>query len=129
MHTAMITAAANTERITAATREPVGNAVVPFISSCTGVCVGADEVNGTALVPSVTALMYPFVFRRVVRVECEEDIFDNTISGLVFALTIPYKICTPSANKFRRKLAILEVVDTTPLMKIALVAMSNSSAT
>lgn len=110
MITAIITAAANTERMTAAATEPAGSAVPRSISVCVGAVVGC----GTSVVRNDTAFAYPFVCSSAVRIACDSDIFDKTISGLVLTLTIPYKICTPSTNKFLRKLAMLEVIFTTP---------------
>ena len=112
MITAIITAAANIERMAAAATEPAGSTIPLFFSVCVGAVVG----GGTSVVRTDTAFVYPFEFSRVVRIACDSDNFDKTISGLVLMLTIPYKICTPSTNKLLRKLVMLEVIFTTPLM-------------
>jgi hypothetical protein len=123
----MITAAANIDRMTAAAIEPGGSLMLCVVSGWDR--VGADVGAGGEVVMSATALVYPLPVSRVVRVEREVAIFDNTMSVFVLALITTYKICTPSVNKFRRKLGRLVVIFITPLIAIALLSIDSAADT
>jgi hypothetical protein len=76
-----------------------------------------------------TALVYPLPVNRVVRIEREVAIFDNTMSVFVLALITTYRICTPSVNKLRRKLGRLVVIFITSLIEIALLSTDSAADT